>query len=87
MAIPYEKEFQHIKLLEAMFESPGWKIVVADAVESIKQLKEQALYASDYPEVSFYRGKAEALATIVNLQESILIAKENLELAVAEGTE
>lgn len=56
---------------EELFATNGWRRLVADAEEALRQREQAALYAQSWDEVCFYRGEAAQLGVLVSLEAAV----------------
>lgn len=70
---------QYFQDLEELFGTAGWRRIVRDAEEAIRDREANALHARSYDEVCFLRGEATQLATLVSLEASIATLRAQLD--------
>jgi hypothetical protein len=63
---------------EEMVATPGFKRMVEQARKTIYQYQADALEAPSWERVCILRGKAEALAELVNFEDSLALHKRTL---------
>lgn len=56
-----------------MFDTDGWRIMVREAKEKLAEIRDNAVFAKSFDQLSYMRGQAEQLAYLVNLEESVSI--------------
>ncbi|MEK0324694.1 MAG: hypothetical protein QQN63_03225 [Nitrosopumilus sp.] len=65
--------------MEGMFATPGYKIMIEDATAQIYQNQADALEVQTWDLVNILRGKSQALAELVNLENTTSLQKDSLE--------
>ena len=65
--------------MEGMFATSGYKIMIEDATAQIYQNQADALEVQTWDLVNILRGKSQALAELVNLENTTTIQKASLE--------
>jgi len=66
---------QDFRDFEELFATTAWRRIVKDAEDAVRERQEFALNARSYEEVCFYRGEVAQLATLINLEQAIALAK------------
>ena len=77
MLTPDEQEYYNA--LEETFGTPGWKILVEEAKAQIYQMQADGLEVKTWEQVCELRGRAAALANIVNLETITSYSKAQAE--------
>ena len=72
-------EVEYYNALEDMIGSPGWKILVDEAKAQIYQMQADGLEVKTWEQVCELRGRAAALANIVNLETITSYSKAQAE--------
>lgn len=70
---------QYFDDLEELFRTPGWRRIVRDAEEAIREREAHALHAGSFDQVCFLRGEATQLATLVSLESTIAMLRAQLQ--------
>ena len=69
----------YYEAMDGMFSTPGYKLMIEDATAQIYQNQADALEAPNWDSVNILRGKSQALAELVNLEDTTDIQKASLE--------
>lgn len=67
--------------MEELFATRGWKRLIEEANSTIYHLQAEALEAKTWEQVILMRGKAEQLAELTNMEDTVAISKSQLEAA------
>lgn len=74
-----KEQVDYYDAMEGMFATPGYKIMIKDATAQIYQHQADALELASWDFVNVLRGKSQALAELVNLEETTNLQKASLE--------
>jgi hypothetical protein len=69
-------DIEEIRDLEDMFATDGWRRVIKDATEALREREINALYGSkSYEDIMYLRGEVAQLSALVSLPEQVRFHK------------